>query len=202
MTPERLAKIKAVLAKRTDHLVLVLDNIYDPYNFAAVTRTCEAFGLQDLHIITTLEKFALEHKISRGCERWLSFHFWHDYKECFEALKKEGRKIYGATMAPVGNLPACALTTLPLDRPLALVFGNEHRGLSEEALFYCEATAFFPMYGFVESLNISATVAATLGALMPRLRNEQPQTSLSEERQKAILAVWLENEPKRTQKLP
>ena len=89
MTPERLEKIKAVLDNRTNYLVPVLDNVYDPYNFAAVLRSCEAFGLQEIHIITTSEKFELERKISKGCERWLDLKFWHSTGSAstFSALK-------------------------------------------------------------------------------------------------------------------
>lgn len=200
MTPERLEKIKAVLDKRTDYCVPVLDNVYDPYNFAAVLRTCEAFGLQEIHIITTSEKFELERKISKGCERWLDLKFWHEHKACFDYLRSEGRLIV-ATALPKDGEPAVPLPDLPLDKPIALIFGNEHRGVGEESLAECDLKAFLPMYGFVESLNISAAFAASLGALLPRLRKEQPSCALSEAKKAEILARWLENEPKRTKSL-
>ena len=199
MTPERLEKIKAVLDNRTNYLVPVLDNVYDPYNFAAVLRSCEAFGLQEIHIITTSEKFELERKISKGCERWLDLKFWHSHRECFDFLRSEGRLIV-ATALPKEGEKAFPLPELPIDKPLAIIFGNEHRGVGEESLAECDLKAYLPMYGFVESLNISAAFAASLGAFLPRLRKELPGCTLSEAQKAEILSRWLADEPNRNKR--
>lgn len=200
MTPERLEKIKKVISRRSDFLVPVLDNVYDPHNFAAVLRTCEAFGLQEVHVITTCEKFQLERKISKGCERWLTIPIWHDYASCFKHLKDQGRLLAATALLPASGKPCLPIPDLPTDRPLALIFGNEHRGVSRETIEACDLTAYLPMEGFVESLNISAAVAASLGAFLPRLRRENPSAALSPEKQKALLEAWLLEEPKRTGK--
>ena len=168
MTPERAAKIKKVLNLRQHGLVVVMENVHDPHNISAVMRTCDAVGVQDVFVLTTIisrhKKFGK--KSSASAAGWLTIHQYEDTVSCMEAVRKKCDKIFATHL----GVQSHSLYELNLTQPVALVFGNEHAGVTEECLKYCDGNFIIPQMGMVQSLNISVACAITLyEALRQRL---------------------------------
>lgn len=160
MTPERKAKIRRVLNHRQPDLTVVLENVHDPHNISAVMRTCDAVGIQELYILNTKiarhEKFGK--KSSASAAGWLTIHEFDNVEACAQALKQRYAKLYATHL----DTEAASLYQLNLTEPAALVFGNEHSGVSEECLQYCDGNFIIPQVGMIHSLNISVACAVTL----------------------------------------
>jgi tRNA (guanosine-2'-O-)-methyltransferase len=160
MTPERYSRLTAVLNKRQPDITVVLENVFDPHNISAVMRTCDAIGIQDIYI--------LNHKIpphkkwgeksSSSAVKWLTIHQFTDADECFAALRKNYKKIYTTHL----STDAISLHDLDLTESIALVFGNEHSGVSDEIIAMADGNFIIPQVGIIKSLNISVACAVTL----------------------------------------
>ncbi len=160
MTPQRDERLTAVLNKRQPDITVVLENVFDPHNISAVMRTCDAVGIQDIYI--------LNHKIpphrkwgeksSSSAAKWLSIHQFTDPQACFEALRKKYKKIYTTHL----STDAVGLHELNLTESVALVFGNEHSGVSDEIIAMADGNFIIPQVGIIKSLNISVACAVTL----------------------------------------
>lgn len=155
----RAAKIRDVVAQRVQSVVVVLDSPRDPHNGAAVLRTSEAFGLLELHVIPSVEPFLASRRVARGTERWLDVVRHTDPEHAAVSLEKRGFELVATH--PAGELAPEDLVAIPR---LALVFGNEHLGISEPIARRCRRSVRVPMRGFVESLNVSVTAAILLWA--------------------------------------
>lgn len=170
----RQEKIERVINNRQEG-VIVLENIADPHNAAAVWRTAEAFGFQKIYLVYSKEKAINPKKIgkasSSSANKWLSFELFKDIGECYRKLKKEGYKIY----ATVLDQKAKQIVEGEFDtKKIAIVLGNEHRGLSEEAIGGADEKIYIPMKGMVQSLNISVS-AAILMYEVDRQRKKGPK---------------------------
>ena len=160
MTPERTERLETVLSKRQPDLTVLLENVFDPHNISAVMRTCDAVGIQEIYI--------LNHKIpphrkwgaksSSSAAKWLTIHQFTDVAECFEALRKNYQKIYTTHLSS----DAVSLHELNLTESVALVFGNEHSGVSEEIIAMADGNFIIPQVGIIKSLNISVACAVSL----------------------------------------
>ena len=160
MTPERNERLIAVLNKRQPDITVVLENVFDPHNISAVMRTCDAVGIQDIYI--------LNHKIpphgkwgaksSSSAARWLTIHQFTDAEACFAELRKLYKKIYTTHL----STDAVGLHQLNFTEPVALVFGNEHSGVSEDIIAMADGNFIIPQVGIIKSLNISVACAVTL----------------------------------------
>ncbi|MBK7885577.1 MAG: RNA methyltransferase [Chitinophagaceae bacterium] len=160
MTPERYGRLSAVLNKRQPDLTIVLENVFDPHNISAVMRTCDAVGIQDIYILNSKipphKKWGA--KSSSSAAKWLSIHQFTDAAECFTELKLKYKKIYTTHLSS----DAVGLHELNLTEPVALVFGNEHSGVSEEIIDMADGNFIIPQVGIIKSLNISVACAVTL----------------------------------------
>ena len=160
MTPERAAKIKKVLNQRQDGLIVVMENVHDPHNISAVMRTCDAVGVQDVFVLTTVmsrhEKFGK--KSSASAAGWLTIHQYDDTAECMNAVRQKCDKIFATHL----GVQSHSLYDLNLTERVALVFGNEHAGVTEDCLSHCDGNFIIPQVGMVQSLNISVACAITL----------------------------------------
>ena len=160
MTPERYDRLTNVLNKRQPGLTVVLENVEDPHNISAVMRTCDAVGIQDLYILTT--KIPRHKKwgdrSSSSAAKWLSIHEYTEVGSCFKELRKNFDKIYATHLSS----DAVNLYELNLTEKVALVFGNEHGGLSEETLALCDGNFIIPQVGIIKSLNISVACAVSI----------------------------------------
>jgi tRNA (guanosine-2'-O-)-methyltransferase len=170
LVPERKARIDAVVAERTRTLTVVMEAFCDPQNVNAVLRTCEAFGVQALHAVDgPMKPYDRNKKISQNADKWLDVRRRTSTRECLEALRADGFAIYATHLGP----GARALADLSFAGKVALVFGNEHRGVSDEALGLADATFAIPMRGFVQSLNVSVAAAITLARAVERREAER-----------------------------
>lgn len=160
MTPQRKERIEKVLGHRQPDLTVILENVHDPHNIAAVMRTCDAVGVQDIYVLNT--RIAKHGKFgkrsSASAAGWLSVYEYDNVAECMEAVKKNHDHIYATHLGE----QAVSLYELNLTERVALVFGNEHSGVSEECLGYCTGNFIIPQVGMVQSLNISVACAVTL----------------------------------------
>ncbi len=162
---ERVERIEQVLAARLGGLTVVVENLHNPHNGAAALRSCEAVGLSALHVVETAERFRFSKKVSIGCEKWVALRRHPTFPECAASLRAAGFELYAA-------VPGAELSVHDVDvsRPTALVFGNEHDGLTREAIEACDCSFSIPMSGFTQSLNLSVSVAVTVHTLAARRR--------------------------------
>lgn len=165
-TPERLARMRAVLDQRTARVLPVFENLNHRHNISAVLRTCEALGMQRVHLVDTARAFELNREVTQGSHEWLDIETWPDTASCLDALAARGYVFAATTLRGETTVP----DSLPLDRPLAVLFGNELAGLSEAALARCVYRVRVPMHGFVESFNVSVAAALVFSRLLERLR--------------------------------
>lgn len=160
MTPERKTKLKNVIAKRQPDLGIVLENVFDPHNISAVMRTADSVGVQDLFILNTKiprhEKWGA--KSSSSAAKWLSVHQFENTEACFAALRERYEKIYTTYL----DGDAVDLFKMDLTEKVALVFGNEHSGVSNEIRLLADGNFRIPQVGIIQSLNISVACAVTL----------------------------------------
>jgi tRNA (guanosine-2'-O-)-methyltransferase len=165
LTAERIARIDAVLAARLASVVAAVEDTYDPHNAAATIRTSEALGLQELHIIEPGERFAAAKGVTRGAHRWIDLVRWSDAESAVRALHARGFRVYATAPDAHVSVEDCDVAT-----PLAVMFGNEHDGLSAGAIAAADATLAVPMFGFSESYNLSVTVGLAMSRLAARRR--------------------------------
>jgi tRNA (guanosine-2'-O-)-methyltransferase len=160
MTPERFERLTAVLNKRQPDLTVVLENVFDPHNISAVMRTCDAVGIQEIYILNTSiprhKKWGA--KSSSSAAKWLTIHQFTNTEECFDALRTKYNKIYTTHLAA----DAVSLHELDLTESVALVFGNEHSGVTEEAIQRADGNFIIPQVGIIKSLNISVACAVSV----------------------------------------
>lgn len=159
---DRRKRIEEVVAQRTRSLAVVLEDLEDPHNIAAVLRSCEAFGIQEVHAITRNYAFHPNPKITQGAEKWLDLSLYREPDRCLRLLKQRGY-LLAATDLSEG---AVSLFDLPIDRPLALVFGTEKVGVSRAMVEQCDLRFKIPMLGFSQSFNISVATAICLSHLV------------------------------------
>ncbi|MFP2964358.1 TrmH family RNA methyltransferase [Myxococcus sp. 1LA] len=155
----RKEKIDRVVSHRTRNFTVVLDRLEDSFNMAAVLRTCESMGVQEVHIVINPEApFVPNSRVAQGCDKWLDVKLYKTFAECREHLKSRGFSLYASAIQD----GATSLYTLRFDGKMALVFGNERYGVSEEVLAGVDGTFWVPMKGFSQSLNISAAASACI----------------------------------------
>lgn len=155
----RRERIDQVVARRTRTLTVVLDRLEDSFNMAAVLRTCEGMGLQEVHVIENpAAPFVPHTKVTQGCDKWLDVHLHRDFAACRGHLRARGFALWVSAAAE----GARSLYTLRFDSRMALVFGNERHGVSPEVLAGADGVFWIPMRGFTQSLNISAAASASI----------------------------------------
>ena len=160
MTPERNERLTAVLHKRQPDLTIVLENVFDPHNISAVMRTADAVGIQDIFILNNKipphRKWGA--KSSSSAAKWLTIHQYTNADECFAELRKRYKKIYTTHL----STDAVGLHQLNFLESVALIFGNEHSGVSDEIISKADGNFIIPQVGIIKSLNISVACAVTL----------------------------------------
>jgi tRNA (guanosine-2'-O-)-methyltransferase len=186
----RLERIRHVLAHRQPGLTVVMENIHDPHNVSAVLRTCDAVGVKQVELLYTIEKFPrIGKKSSSSASKWIERRRHTSVEACRSVLKSEGFSILAT--CPGGG--SRSLYDVDLTGKIALVFGNEHRGVSEDAMRAADVQVKIPMIGMIESLNVSVAAAVCLyEALRQRLAAgmlDAPQ--LSEDDLRSLYETWV-----------
>lgn len=190
MSPERKAKLLEVLSKRQGDLAVVMENVDDPHNISAVMRTCDAVGIQDIYVLTTKihphKKFGI--KSSSSAEKWLTIHQYTDAQACFAALRKQYTQILTTHL----STDAVGLYEIDFTQPTALVFGNEHDGVSEEFRNMADGNFVIPQMGIIQSLNISVACAVSIYEAFRQktVAGHYLRSSLPAEKQEAIKKDW------------
>ncbi len=188
VTPRRMERLLGSLDNRLGHIRLIVENIHNPHNMSAVIRSCEAFGVQHLHVVEETEEYKIARGITKGSHKWLDIHRHRDFSECAAEVKGAGFKIYAAMLSD----EAVPLEEIPITEPVALLLGNEHDGVSKAAQELCDGAYMIPMYGFVQSFNISVAAALSLYSITSRMRSELGEkAALSPEEKTATLEKWL-----------
>jgi len=161
-TEERIKKIRDAVSKRQKDIVLVLEDLTDPHNIEATFRSCDAFGIQNVYIIfETQEKFnpqKIGKSSSSSANKWLDFKIFDSTSECMKDLKNDGYKIYGTTL----ESDSVGISEIDFDCKVALVIGNESRGITEEVKKSMDIGVKIPMNGMVQSFNVSVATAIFL----------------------------------------
>lgn len=169
MTPERRERLLSVLRKRQPDLTVVLENVFDPHNISAVMRTCDAVGIQEIYVLTNKiprhKKWGA--RSSSSAAKWLTVHQFESAEECFAALRKKYTKIYTTHLSS----DAVSLHDIDFTESVALVFGNEHAGVSEEIIAMADGNFIIPQMGIIQSLNISVACAVSIYEAMRQKKN-------------------------------
>lgn len=179
MTPERYQRLDSVLSKRQFNLTVVLENVMDPHNISAVMRTCDSVGIQEIYVLNTAiprhKKWGS--KSSSSAAKWLTIHQFSDLDECVKALRQRYKKLYSTHLGK----EAVDLYEMNLTDDVALIFGNEHAGVSEALNACTDGNFIIPQMGIIQSLNISVACAVTIYEALRQKRNaghyDQPNTN-------------------------
>ncbi len=188
VTENRQKTFKKVLANRTRHFTLVLEDLYQMHNVSAVIRSADIFGFQDVHIIQKKYQPKLSHAIAKGAEKWLNIVRYEQTQNAISQLKAKGYQIVATTPHTNDvNLPEFDIT-----KPAAFFFGVEKEGLSEQVLNQADVFLKIPMYGFTESFNISVAAAIIMHSVTEKLRNSELDWHLTPKSQETLYLQWLE----------
>ncbi len=179
-------RIDSILAARLSSVAVVLENLHDPHNGAAAIRSIEAFGLTGLDVVESVERFSSASAITIGCEKWITVRRHPTVAECATAMRERGFTLYATVPGA-----AQSINDIDVSSPVAIVFGNEHDGLSPEAVEACDAAVNIPMYGFTQSFNLSVSVALSVQALSTRRREQLGQAGdLNDQERARLRAEW------------
>lgn len=190
MTPERHDKLLQVLSKRQPDLTVVLENVFDPHNISAVMRTCDAVGVQEVFILNNRiprhKKWGA--RSSSSAAKWLTVYQFEDPEACFSALRNKYSKILTTHLSS----DAVSLHEIDMTEPIALVFGNEHSGVSDEIRAMADGNFIIPQVGIIRSLNISVACAVTLyeAFRQKNIAGHYDQPRFDHEMKKGLLREW------------
>jgi len=190
MTPERQKKLLSVLKNRQNDLTVVLENVFDPHNISAVMRTCDAVGVQEVYVLNT--KIAQHSKwgkrSSSSAAKWLTIHQFTNAEDCFSSLRER----YSTILTTCLTDHAISLHEIDLTKSIALVFGNEHDGVSEEIRKFSDGNFIIPQVGIIRSLNISVACAVTLyeAYRQKNLAGHYEKQKINGEEAKRLLTEW------------
>lgn len=190
ITPNKREMFDRIAAQRTNYMTVVLENVFQEHNASAVLRSCDCFGIQNLHVIEKDNQYKVQRDIALGAGRWVDLYNYdqglNPSIDCINKLKSRGYKIVATT--PHTN--DVTINDLSLNEPIALVFGTERRGISPEVMKMADEFVKIPMYGFTESFNISVSVAITLNVIRQRLEESNINWKLSEDERVALKMKW------------
>ena len=191
LTEKRKALFKKVLEDRTRHFTVVLEDIFQSHNTSAVVRTCDIFGIQDIHVIENKYNQKVSKHVAKGSQKWLSINRYKsdgdNTKTCLESLKSKGYQIIATT--PHNN--SCLLEDFDINKKSAFVFGVEAEGVSDYVKQNADGYLKTPMVGFTESLNISVAAAIILQKITSKLRNSNSNWKLSNVEKKTLYFNWI-----------
>lgn len=190
LSEERQELFLRKVEDRTKHITLAIENIYQAHNASAVMRSADCFGVSDVHVIENDNEYVLNPNVTMGSAKWLDIHQHNEKenntKDALLSLKKNGYRLVATS--PHGD--STQLDRLNLDEPVALLFGTELTGLTEEAIELADETLRIPMYGFTESFNISVSAAICLYDITRRLHESEVEWRLTDDQRTEMLLTW------------
>jgi len=193
---------KQVLEERTRHFIVAIEDIYQSHNASAVVRSCDVFGIQDVHIIENKYKFKSSKQVAKGAQKWLDFEYYRQREtnntlSCIENLKRKGYQIVATTP----HNESCYLQDFDITKKSAFFFGVEKAGLSKDVLSKADINLKIPMVGFTESLNISVAAAIILQSTTEKLKKSNTKWQLSAVEKEVAYLKWLEKSIKSIKKI-
>ena len=189
LTEERKEKFKKILALRTHHFTIAMEDVYQLHNTSAVMRSCEVFGVQALHVIEQKFGKRIDREIAMGAQKWVDVHRYNSISSCIASLKAQGYQIIATTP----HNDSCYLHEFPLSERSAIFFGTEKEGLSSEIMEQADGFLKIPMVGFTESLNISVAAAIVIQDLTTRLRQSAINWHLTDQEILEHRMLWTKN---------
>jgi tRNA (guanosine-2'-O-)-methyltransferase len=186
LTARRRERFAQVLSKRTRRLTLVLEDVFQQHNISAILRSCDAFGVQDVHVVESRNEYEPVSQIALGSEQWLSVRRYATTFACLRELRAGGYRIVATSPGPDSR----PLEEVDVQQPLALWFGTEKEGLTEEVIRSADELVRIPMYGFVKSFNVSVAAALCLQSLTGRLRGSDVDWRLNDDERSPLLLDW------------
>jgi len=187
ITENRLNRYITVLENRTRYITVVLEDLFKSDNISACVRTCEAMGLHEISFIEPYQTITFNRKITQGSHHWVNVSRYKKIRDCIQTLRQKGY-VLAATTLTKDSIP---LQEISLDRPLAIIMGNELKGITEDISREADIHFHIPMYGFVQSFNVSVALAISLQHLVTRLHQSDKDWHLPSEEQDAILKQWI-----------
>lgn len=199
ITPERFSLFNKIIKDRTRYMTVVLEDIFQPHNASAVLRSCDCFGVQDVHIIENENEYKVNPDVALGSSKWLNLYKYNETENntlsTINALKKKGYRIIATTP----HNDDVNLEDFDISKgKFALMFGSEQPGLSNIAMENADEFLKIPMFGFTESFNISVSAAIVLHHLSLKLRQSDIKFKLSEDEQNTIILEWLKQSIKKS----
>ncbi|MBT8269385.1 MAG: RNA methyltransferase [Flavobacteriaceae bacterium] len=186
LTERRLSRFEEVLSNRTRHFTVAVEDVYQLHNTSAVLRSCDIFGIQDVHIIEEMYEDRIDSEIAMGAQKWISISKHESAANCIDHIKSKGYQVVATTP----HHDECSLADFDVLAPSCFFFGRETDGLSKAILDRADSYLTIPMYGFTESLNISVSAAIILQSVTRKLRNSDIQWRLPEEEQLELKLDW------------
>ncbi|WP_430412998.1 TrmH family RNA methyltransferase [Kordia sp.] len=177
LTERRRGLFAKVLAQRTRHFTVAVEDVYQLHNTSAVLRSCDVFGLQDVHVVEAQLGKKMDREIAMGAQKWVDIHRFSNTQTCIDTLKAQGYRIIATTP----HKDSQYIHEFDITQKAAFFFGKETEGLSEEVLAQADEFLKIPMVGFTESLNISVSAAITIQHVTNLLRNSDISWQLTEE---------------------
>lgn len=191
VSERRRGRLKEVLEERTNHVTVVLEDVYQSHNFSAVLRSADIFGIQSINFIENRNKYKISEDVSMGSTQWLTLNRYQKHenntKTCLSELKAKGYKIVATSL----HKNSVTLRELDVTQPIALVFGTELTGITKDVEDMADEFVKLPMYGFTESFNISVCAALCMYDLSTKIRKEIPNYHLSDQEKEDIYIEWL-----------
>lgn len=201
VTENRKSLFRKVLAQRTRHFTVVLEDIYQPHNSSAVMRSCDIFGVQDVHVIENKYSSKVSRHVAKGSQKWLTFHRYHEKSnntlDCLNHLRSHGYQIIATTP----HNDSCMLSEFDISKKSAFVFGKEKEGVSDLVKEQADGFLKIPMVGFTESLNISVAAAIILNDVTDRVKNSNTIWQLTDKEQSKLYMEWIEKSIKNVEKI-
>ena len=186
LTERRKNLFEEVISKRTRHFTVATEDVYQLHNTSAIMRSCDVFGVQDLHVIEEKVSKKIDREIAMGAQKWVNIDRHNSTKECIDNLKENGYQIIATT--PHNN--STELKDFDISKKSAFFFGKEKEGLSDIVLEAADGYLKIPMYGFTESLNISVSAAIILQTLITKVKDSDVVWELSELEKNEIKLQW------------
>lgn len=190
-TTRRVKKMTGVLKNRQPDLTVVCENIHDPHNVSAILRSCDAVGVEKVHLLYSSGEFPdMGKKSSASAKKWVDVDYFSSCQEARSLLKMQGFTIFATSL----NEPAQSVFDVDLTAPAAIVVGNEHDGVSADALGIADARVYIPMFGMIQSLNVSVATAVILyeACRQRMIKGMYPHPFTSPEKLAAMLEKWIE----------
>lgn len=189
LTESRKEKFLKILEQRTNHFTIALEDVYQLHNTSAVMRSCEVFGIQNLHVVEEKYGKKIDKEIAMGAQKWVDVNRYNSNTDCLKTLKEKGYQIIATTP----HNDSCLLHEFDITKRSALFFGTERGGLSEEVMEEADGFLKIPMVGFTESLNISVSAAIVIQDITSRLRQSDVDWKLTEDEILSRRLAWAKN---------